>query len=231
MCPGVELRPLCFQSKCLPNLTVSVPSSPVTVFADPTNECFFFCLYEMAELLRPVYSWLKVDWLLMHAAWPCPRGFFACCMCSFGSSSPYDSVLFSYPKENGCRTFSHLCRSAVFRSTSPPGIFPPTLPLFFLFMKAFSLRVRTTPQTFHSELYAEGLACLLRLCEHLFLLCFFSPPVPTQHYREHSYICHPTWDLFTLSQERWHMGCCINLSHSWWRQILSRMAMLESLLL
>lgn len=60
---------------------------------------------------------------------------------------------------------------------------------------------------------------------------FFFPPVPTQHYRKHSYICHPTWDLFTLSQERWHMGCCINLSHSWWRQFLSRMAVLESLLL
>lgn len=91
---------------------------------------------------------------------------------------------------------------------------PPTFPLFFLFLKAFSLRVRTTPQTFHSELYAEGLACLLLFCEHLFLPClffFFSASVPIQHYREHSYICHPTWHLFTLSRERWHMGCCINL--------------------
>lgn len=93
-------------------------------------------------------------------------------------ASPYDSVLFSYPKENGCRIFSHLCRNAVFRSTSPPGIFPSTLPLFFLFMKSFSLRVRTTPQTFHSELYAEGLACLLAVMRTFILavvLFFFFP--------------------------------------------------------
>lgn len=83
----------------------------------------------------------------MHAARPCPP-WLLCCMCSFGACFPYDSVLFSYLNENGCRIFSLLCRNTVFRSTSPPGIFPPTFPLFFLFLKAFSLRVRTTPQTF-----------------------------------------------------------------------------------
>lgn len=42
LCPGIELRPLCFQSKSITQPNCVCPGPPVTVFVDPVDECFPF---------------------------------------------------------------------------------------------------------------------------------------------------------------------------------------------